>query len=42
MSVTRAPKDLDAEGRIIGGLFRGMTPAEVREDRERFRRAMGE
>jgi hypothetical protein len=30
--------ELDAQGRITDGVYAGMTPAEVLEDRERFRR----
>lgn len=35
----RGPQ-LDKHGRIIGGVYAGMTPAEVLAQRERFNRAM--
>lgn len=39
--LVRPPK-LDADGRIVGGTYHGMTPREVIEQRDRFRRACGE
>ena len=37
----RGPRIGD-DGRIIGGVYHGMTPAEVLADREAYRRACGE
>ena len=34
--------DLDEQGRYKEGTYKGMTPAEVEQDRENFRRIVGE
>jgi hypothetical protein len=36
----RGPK-IDADGKIIGGVWNGMTPEEVLADRDAFNRACG-
>lgn len=33
---------LDADGKIVGGVYHGMTPAEVLADRDRYNRLCGE
>lgn len=34
--------ELDEQGRIVGGLFHGMTPAEVLAQRDAYNRLCGE
>lgn len=34
--------DLDDQGRIIGGVYAGMTPAQVLADRDAYNQACGE
>lgn len=38
LSGTAPEQQLDASGRYVAGLFAGMTPADVHEDRRRFER----